>query len=197
MQLERFTMSNIGIFWDNTMMFHRMVEDAAGAVEAVTPLMLAAPFFRGKFTGVIVPTGFGNTHYSKMLPALRACAGRIEDYLENGGKMLLFGAADAAPTLYNWLPVNVKYHFEFMEHELDVVNSPSALLFDGYDTGYFACDGWFEEFEGEPIAVSKNTGKPVLVECKIGEGTLYLASTHEYPSAAFLKEFAKGDAVSF
>ena len=68
-------MTKIAVFWDNSMMFHRMVEDAAGPVEAVTPLILSAPFFRGKFSGIIVPTGFGNTNYSKMLPALRACAG--------------------------------------------------------------------------------------------------------------------------
>ncbi len=190
-------MSKIAVFWDSSNMFHRMVEDAAGSVEAVTPLMLAAPFFRGKFAGVIVPTGFGNLHYSKMLPALRACADRIENYLENGGKMLIFGAADSAPGCYNWLPVNAEYHFEFMEHELNVSDSPAALLFDSYDTENFACDGWFTEFEGKPIAVSKKTGKPVLIECSIGKGTLYLASTHEYPSAAFLQEFAKGDEVSF
>ncbi len=190
-------MSKIAVFWDSSMMFHRMVEDAAGPVEAVTPLILSAPFFRGKFSGIIVPIGFGITSYSKMLPALRACAGRIEDYLEDGGKMLVFGAADANPARYDWLPVKTEYHYEFMEHELEVTDSTASLLLDGYDTSNFACDGWFEEFEGTPVAVSKKTGKPVLVECKVGDGTLYLASTHEYPSASFLKEFAKGDEVSF
>ena len=116
-------MSKIAVFWDSEMMFHRMVEDAAGPVEAVTPLILSAPFFRGKFSGIIVPTGFGNTSYSKMLPALRACAGRIEDYLEDGGKMLVYGAADAGPARYDWLPVKAEYHYEFMEHELDVAES--------------------------------------------------------------------------
>ena len=190
-------MSKIAVFWDSEMMFHRMVEDAAGPVEAVTPLILSAPFFRGKFSGIIVPTGFGNTSYSKMLPALRACAGRIEDYLEDGGKMLVYGAADAGPARYDWLPVKAEYHYDFMEHELDVAESSAALLLEGYDTANFACDGWFEEFEGTPVAVSKKTGKPVLLECPVGDGTLYLASTHEYPAAAFLKEFAKGDEASF
>ena len=34
------THNHIAVFWDNKMMFHRLVEDACGYCEAVTPLML-------------------------------------------------------------------------------------------------------------------------------------------------------------
>ena len=172
-------------------MFHRLVEDACGYCEAVTPLMLAAPFYKGRYTGIIIPTGFGNLQYSKLLPALRAVSGRIEDYLENGGKLLVYGAADPANTgnPYNWLPVDVEYHFEFAEHKLEIdASSPWKSLFDGYDTDKFAADGWFVKYPGKPVAVAEN-GFPVLVECPVGEGTLLLASAHEYPSDAFLKQF--------
>lgn len=184
------------VLWDRKMMFHTLVEDVTGACDAVTPLIMAAPFFRGKYSGMLIPTGFGNTGYSKMLPALRACAGRIEDYLEDGGKLLVFGAADLGPARYDWLPVDVEYHFEFQEHKLTLGNSKWTSIFDGYDTEKFACDGWFTKFEGTPVAVSQN-GYPVMVECSIGKGTLLLAGTHEYPSNSFLKEFAKGEDVSF
>lgn len=184
------------VLWDRKMMFHTLVEDAAGSCEAVTPLIMAAPFFRGHFSGMLIPTGFGNTSYSRLLPALRACAGRIEDYLENGGKLLVFGAADAGPARYDWLPVEVEYHFEFQEHQLTLSDSKWASIFDGYDTQKFPCDGWFTKYPGKPVAVSSN-GFPVMVECRIGEGTLLLAGTHEYPSNSFLQEFAKGGDVTF
>lgn len=192
-------MSGTAVFWDSANMFHKLVEETTGPVEAVTPLILAAPFFRGKFSGIIIPTGFGNTHYSRMLPALRACAGRIEDYLENGGKMLVYGAADASPARYDWLPVSVDYHFEFQEHRVESdITSPWAGIIEGYDAANFACDGWFEQVEnGKAIVTSKTVGKPVFVEVKVGDGTLLLASTHEYPTIAFLQEFKKGDLVSF
>ena len=191
-------MSQISVFWDSEMMFHKVVEDAAGPVEAVTPLMLAAPFFRGKFAGIIIPTGFGNTHYSRMLPALRACASRIENFLEDGGKMLVFGAADAGPARYDWLPVEAEYHFEFMEHKTETdASSPWGCLAEGYNTEQLPCDGWFAKCDGKAVITSKTANAPVLAEWKIGNGTLLLASVHEYPSAAFLQKFAIGDQVSF
>ena len=188
---------SFAIFWDSKMTFHRLIEDVACPCEGVTPLLLSAPFYRGTYSGVIIPTGFGNTSYSKLLPALRACSERIEEYLEKGGKLLVFGAADASPNRYDWLPVNIKYHYEFGEHCLAVdSSSPWSCIFDGYDTTSFATDGWFETYEGKSIATAEN-GHPVLVECTVGKGTLLLASTHEYPSDAFLKTFSKGDSVSF
>ncbi|HJJ38004.1 MULTISPECIES: type 1 glutamine amidotransferase family protein [Methanocorpusculum] len=188
---------SIAVFWDSKMTFHRLVEDTACPCEAVTPLLLAAPFYQGTYTGIIVPTGFGNTSYSKLLPALRACSGRIERYLEAGGRLLVFGAADASPNRYDWLPEDVGYHYEFMEHSLTVdASSPWSCLFDGYDTEKFAADGWFESYPGKPVATAEN-GFPVLVECRIGKGTLLLASTHEYPSESFLRLLAAGDPVRF
>ncbi len=187
----------VAVFWDTKMTFHRLVEDAACPCDAVTPLLLSAPFYRGKYSGIIIPTGFGNKSYSNLLPALRACSERIENYLNAGGRLLVFGAADASPNRYDWLPVNVKYHYEFAEHHLDVdTTSPWSCIFDGYDTKNFASDGWFEEFEGHSLAIAEN-GFPVLVECPVGKGTLLLASTHEYPSDAFLKVFSDGEPVSF
>jgi hypothetical protein len=186
---------HIAVFWDSKMMFHRLVEDACGYCEAVTPLMLAAPFYRGCYTGVVIPTGFGNLQYSKLLPALRAVADRIVGYLEDGGRLLVYGAADPvrANNPYDWLPVEVEYHFEFVEHSLAVnTNSPWNSLFDGYDTGKFATDGWFVKCSGESVAVAEN-GFPVFVECPVGKGMLLLATTHEYPSGTFLKRFGEAN----
>ncbi len=186
---------HIAVFWDSKMMFHRLVEDSCGYCEAVTPLMLAAPFYKGRYTGVIIPTGFGNLQYSKLLPALRAVSDRIEEYLENGGRLFVYGAADPANASnpYDWLPVEVEYHFEFAEHRLTVDEfSPWKSLFDGYNLGAFPTDGWFTGYPGKPVAVAEN-GFPIFVECRVGKGTLLLATAHEYPADAFLKMFGAAD----
>lgn len=185
----------MAVFWDGKMMFHRLIEDTCGFCEAVTPLMLAAPFYKGQYTAVLIPTGFGNLQYSKLLPALRAVSDRVADYLETGGRLMVFGAADPINTShpYDWLPVEVEYHFEFGEHVLTLSHdSPWTTLFDGYNTEAFPTDGWFTQYSGTPIATAEN-GFPVLVECKVGKGTLLLASTHEYPSNSFLKLFASAE----
>ncbi|MDU9375677.1 hypothetical protein McpSp1_02550 [Methanocorpusculaceae archaeon Sp1] len=191
---------HVAVFWDSKMMFHRLVEDSCGYCEAVTPLMLAAPFYKGNYSGVIIPTGFGNLQYSKLLPALRAVSDRVEEYLEEGGRLFVYGAADPANSgnPYNWLPVEVEYHFEFAEHKLTIdESSPWKSLFDGYDTNAFPTDGWFTKYPGKRIAVAEN-GCPVFVECKIGEGTLLLATAHEYPADTFLKQFgAEGQTFRF
>ncbi len=187
--------THLAVFWDNKMMFHRLVEDSLGYCEAVTPLMLAAPFYRGHYTGILIPTGFGNLQYSKLLPALRAVSGRVAEYLNEGGRLFVFGAADPSNTghPYDWLPVEVEYHFGFAEHALTIdADSPWKSFFDGYNTEAFPTDGWFTKFPGKPVAVAEN-GFPVFVECRIGEGTLFLASTHEYPTDAFLKLFGTAE----
>lgn len=176
-----------------------LVEDSAECIcDDVSPMMLSAPFYRGSYTGIIIPTGFGNTKYSKLLPALRACSARIEDYIENGGKLLVFGAADSAPNRYDWLPFDIDYHFEFGEHDLEIdKTSKWSCMFDGYETDNFAADGWFEKYPGNPAAVSKKNGKPILIECSMGCGTLILSSAHEYPSCQMIRELAAGEDVRF
>ena len=191
-------MTKIAVFWDNEMMFHKVVADAVGSVEAVSPLMLAASFYHSSYAGIIIPTGFGNTHYSRMLPALRASASRIKEYIEGGGKMLVFGAADSEPKRYDWLPVKVDYHYEFMEHAVTVdSSSPFSSLADGYDKEHLPCDGWFENADGKALITSQINNYPVLSEWDIGDGILLLASIHEYPTVSFLKELAKGNPIHF
>ena len=188
--------NHVAVFWDTKMMFHRLVEDACGYCEAVTPLMLAAPFYKGRYTGIVIPTGFGNLQYSKMLPALRAVSDRVAEFLETGGRLLVYGVADPAMTgnPYDWLPIEAEYHFGFAEHSLAVdTASPWKSLFDGYDTAAFPTDGWFTTYPGKPVAVAEN-GFPVLVEHPVGNGMLLLSAAHEYPSDAFLKMFGTADA---
>ena len=82
----------MGLLWDSPLMFSRLIEDCGACCEMVNPYMLASPFWRGRFTALIVPTGFANPAYSNLLPALRASSGRIRRFIKSGGRLLAFGA---------------------------------------------------------------------------------------------------------
>jgi glutamine amidotransferase-like uncharacterized protein len=150
--------------------------------------MLAAPFFRGTYNCLIIPTGFGNRSYSNLLPALRASSSRIKRFVENGGNLLVFGAAADKPDAYNWLPFPVTYKHDC--HPRDVVCtllSESGTLIQDYDTTQIECDGSFSSHSGDSVGTSEN--EDVIIEKQIGQGKIVVTSIHEFPSKDFFKKF--------
>jgi len=182
-----------GFLWDSPQIFTRLIGECTGSCELVTPQLLASPFYRGRFTAIVIPTGFGNPLYSRLLPALRASSGRIERFLEAGGRILVFGAADERPDAYDWLPFRLTYRHGYAPRRITFApGSPWASLTDGYDTGAIECDGIFPEFEGTAIATTDG-GEAVVVEKDVGRGLVLAATVHEYPSRSFLASFSSGE----
>jgi hypothetical protein len=177
-----------GFLWDSPQHFSRLIEDCAIVCEIVTPHMLAAPFFRGSFNCLIVPTGFGNAKYSNLLPALRAASSRIRRFVENGGNLMVFGAAENKTDAYDWLPFKVTYFHEFRPRKISFSgNSLATTIVNEYDSKNIECDGSFPEHEGICIGSSDTAG--VIIECTCGKGKIIVTSIHEFPSRAFLKQF--------
>lgn len=177
------------VIWEDKLMFQRLIDDCVGCCELVTPQLLAAPFYRGSFGSLIVPTGFANKEYSRVLPALRATKSRMERFIRSGGEIMVFGGGGDIPDCYDWLPFPVGYHFEYGQREIIIRSESDATsLFDGYDLSAFECDGYLTGYEGEPVA-STPEGHPILIEERLGSGRVILATIHEYPSRAFLTTF--------
>lgn len=177
-----------GFIWDSPQHFSRLIEDCGIACEIVTPHMLAAPFFRGSFNCLIVPTGFGNAKYSNLLPALRASSSRIRRFVENGGNLLVFGAADNKPDAYDWLPFRVTYNHEFHPQKISFSgNSLTATILDDYNPENIECDGTFPEHEG--VCVGRTGTTDVIIEQTCGKGKIVVTSVHEFPSREFLRKF--------
>jgi len=178
-----------GLLWDHHQIFHRYVEDCGIRCDVVTPQLLAAPFFRGSFVAVIVPTGFGNPSYSRLSPALGAAAGRIERFIEKGGHLLVYGAAAVRADAYDWLPFPVTYTHEFSNTAVSVDTDISAAsILEGYDRQSITTDGYFTRYDAIP-RIWTAPGTPVLLERSFGEGIVIVTSIHEYPSRKFLSEF--------
>jgi len=177
-----------GFVWETPQPFVRFIEDCGITCELVTPYMLAAPFYRGSFTCLIIPTGFGNPAYCRLLPALRASADRIRRYVENGGNLLVFGAMIDKDGVYDWLPFPVTYRHGFSQRNVLCRNPGLAGdLVRDYDPTCIECDGIFPTHEGE---ITGSDGEDaVVVEKKVGAGTVLVTTVHEYPSREFIKKF--------
>jgi len=172
-------------------MFARFIEDCGVPCDEITPQLLAAPFFRGSFVTLIVPTGFACSDYSRLLPALRASSGRIERYLNRGGRLLVFGAATKDPDAYDWLPATLSYHHEYGPAGLSFTDPSYASIVEEYDQAAIECDGWFTAHDGEAIGL-RDGDLPVMVRIPIGDGVVIATTIHEYPSRTFLRGFCCG-----
>jgi hypothetical protein len=179
-----------GFVWASPQHFTRFIEECGIPCELVTPHMLAAPFFRGSFSCLIIPTGFANPAYSNLLPALRASSGRIRRFVENGGALLVFGAAVERADAYDWLPFNLQYCHDCHPRQI-TISSASAVrtLLDDYDPAAIECDGSFPRHDGE--CAGRDGEADVLVEKQVGKGTIVVTSIHEYPSRKFLQAFCR------
>jgi hypothetical protein len=177
-----------GFVWGTKQHFNRYIEDCGITCELITPHMLAAPFFRGTFNCLIIPTGFANPAYSNLLPALRAASQRIRKFVENGGNLLVFGAANDNPAAYDWLPFPVVYRHECHPREIEI-NSGSCTetLIEDYDPQSIECDGSFPSHEGRCLGSAESSD--VIIEKHIGKGRIVVTSIHEFPSRIFLKNF--------
>ncbi len=177
-----------GFVWETPQHFVRYIEDCGIPCELVTPYMLAAPFFRGSFSCLIIPTGFANPAYCRLLPALRASSDRIEKFVENGGNLLVFGAAIDRADAYDWLPFPVTYRHEVFPRKVACGSSElGTTLVEDYDSSCIECDGIFPTYEG--CVAGSADGSTVIIEKTVGTGTVVVTSVHEYPSRAFVKKF--------
>ncbi|MCD1295216.1 hypothetical protein CUJ83_09420 [Methanocella sp. CWC-04] len=132
---------------------------------------------------LIIPSGFADPKYYKVLPALDRNVEKIREFIENGGVLLVFGAMLTDYT-YDWLPMNLSYHMHFKNKNVRLVkpDSPAALL---KEPGMLDCDGYFTESDGD-IVMELEDGKPVVVEKSIGKGYVIASALHEYPDRRFL-----------
>lgn len=180
--------ARVGLLWDGETVFSRFLEGCGTCCERVTPALLAAPFFRGRYAALVVPAGFANPAYSRLLPALRASSARIGRFLSGGGRMLVFSPGIDRSDAYDWLPFRVTYTHREREGGVEcVAGHACASLFSGYDPSTLACDGFFPEHDCEVVA--RTPDGPVILRCTADGGEAVVTSVHEYPSATFIRQF--------
>jgi hypothetical protein len=186
----------VGLVWDENLVFGRFLEECGVITVPVTPHLLAAPFFKGQYSVLIVPTGFANPSYSRLLPALRASSGRIRRFVEAGGNLLVYGAADHREHVYDWLPFSISYRYEPVNGMIAIdPSSPWSAIVSDYEPDHIECDGYFPTTDGAVIGTMG--GNAVMVEKTVGKGTILVTTIHEYPSRCFIAGFSAAAGETF
>jgi len=179
-----------GFVWGTPQHFNRFIEESGIICELITPQMLAAPFFRTTLNCLIIPTGFANPAYSNLLFALRASSSRIIRFVENGGNLLVFGAAMDKPDAYDWLPFPVHYAHDCHPRAVRVLESScSHQIIEDYDASRIECDGTFSSYDA--LCTGFCGESAVILEKTVGKGTIVVTSIHEFPSRSFIQQFCR------
>ena len=183
-----------GFVWSERQHFTRYIEEMGIPCEIITPQMLAAPFFRPEISCLIIPTGFANPAYSNILPAVRASSGRIRIFIENGGNLLVFGAATDRQDAYDWLPFPVRYSHAYASRPVTCSQTSAAgKIIEDYDASCIECDGSFPSHGADCIGSAGEDA--VLLEQNVGKGTVIVTCIHEYPSRSFLTGFVRSGSL--
>jgi hypothetical protein len=158
----------------------------------VTPGALGSPYCP-PCRLLIIPSGFADPKYYKVLSAIERNADRIRAFIEAGGVVLAFGAMLEDYT-YDWLPVKLSYHMKFKEADVKLVDpsDPAASL---VDPGRLDCDGYFTEWDGNVVMV-REEGRPVLVSKKVGKGHVIASALHQWPSENFIRWATTGESLN-
>jgi hypothetical protein len=179
----------IAVLWDKELTYKRYLIDRGFTCEVLTPGILAAPFFSTRLCRlIVVPAGFGNPLYSRILTELRATRVGINNFVRGGGTLLVSGAFSNRDA-YNWLPITIRYVIEERRVKVELVKEHEAAAIVE-ERGECFCDGYFEEVDVHCevlLAVRRGEDeKPLLVLSRYGAGKIIATTIHEYPSEQFI-----------
>jgi hypothetical protein len=175
-------MTDIAIIGEKTFLFEKLLDETGREYAFVKPEILGSPFLP-RFRMVVIPTGFANPQYSKVLPALKASKSRIAEFLEKGGVLTVFGPL-VPEHEYEWLPLSLKYIGEYENTEL--VPTSDHRCNSLVDAKAADCDGYLIPGEGFETALRDSKGRSVLVIGKFGRGKIVATTIHEFPSVDYL-----------
>jgi hypothetical protein len=120
--------AGITVLWDKETPFKQYLTERGFDCVVVTPKMIAAPFFSWRACRlVLVPAGFGNSFFSRVLEDLRANRTLITNFVKAGGTLLVSGALSHSDA-YNWLPQKLTYARAEQTVELKRLKENKAAL---------------------------------------------------------------------
>jgi hypothetical protein len=175
--------TDVSFLSDRGNVFESTFKDYGFSCQQVIPQAFGSPFCQPSKL-LIIPSGFADPKYYKILSALDRNKDKIRKFLEEGGILLAFGAM-LEDYEYDWLPMKLKYHMWFKRRHVSLImtDSPAALLMK---PGELECDGFFTEHDGDTV-MAQDDGKPVLVHKKYGKGHIIASTIHEYPDKKFIE----------
>lgn len=176
-------MTDASFISDRGNVFEQLFTESGLTCQQVIPQAFGSPFCQ-PCKLLIVPSGFADKKYYKVLPSLEKSGDKVKKFIEEGGVVLAFGAM-LDDYIYDWLPMRLRYTMRFKEVNVNLVDtSTPASVF--IEPGKLDCDGYFTEHDGK-VVMTMDDGKPVLIYKQVGKGHIVASSLHQFPSKKFLE----------
>ena len=178
-------MLNITLIWDCELLFEKLFVEHGLSYQRTPSSAIGTPFLpRSRI--MIVPTGFANQQYTKILRGIEANKSFFDGFVKKGGVLVIYGALVPEYT-YRWLPFTLKYRVQYGAVDIEAAEDRDrgcecSCIFDGTRA---ECDGYFTETDGDIILTGD--GMPILVTKEHGDGIIVATTIHEFPTGEFLK----------
>ena len=176
-------MTDVMLLWDSPLLFQKLFAEHGIKCQRITAETIGTPFLPS-CKCLVVPTGFANPAYTKVLSGLIRSKKQIEKFLEKGGTLLIFGPMVDGHE-FNWLPMELKYVQK--QISADVVKTDGhniQCIVDDLEHAEF--DGYLTDVQGD-VLLTDQEGHALMVSKKIGEGMIIATTIHEFPSGNFLR----------
>ena len=175
-------MTDIALIGERTFLFEKLFEELGVTYQFLQPGILGSPFLP-QYRMVMIPTGFANPQYSKVLPALQRMKSKLADFVKNGGVLTVFGPLVPEHD-YDWLPLRLKYVCEYGSQSVEPSEHECSCLLCTLTP---ECDGYLIPGEGFETVLKDSKGRAILVMGRCGEGLIVATSVHEFPAAEYIK----------
>ncbi|RLG27708.1 hypothetical protein DRO03_11530 [Methanosarcinales archaeon] len=178
-------MPDITLIWDCELLFEKLFVEHGLSYQRTPSSAIGTPFLPGSKV-MIVPTGFANMQYTKILRGIEVNKSFFDGFVKNGGVLVVYGALVPEYT-YGWLPFTLEYREQYGAVDIEAAGRDDrghecSCIFDGARA---ECDGYFTETDGDIILTGD--GMPILVAKEHGDGTIVATTIHEFPTGEFLK----------
>jgi hypothetical protein len=177
-------MTEVMLVWDNPLLFEKLFKEHNIECQRIVSDSIGTPF-TPPCKCVVIPTGFANKDYTKILPGIERNAKSFETFVRAGGNLVVF--SPMVPKYnYGWLPMELEY---IQQQQVTTIckttdHQAQCLIEDSCAEVEF--DGYFSKTDGE-VVFSNDAGNPLMVVKELGNGRIIATTIHEFPSGKFLK----------
>ncbi|MGP8320841.1 MAG: hypothetical protein ACT6FE_00735 [Methanosarcinaceae archaeon] len=176
-------MIDVMLIWDSPLLFEKLFPENDLNCQRISSHALGTPFLPS-CKCIIIPTGFANSEYTRILPGIERNEYAFEKFVKNGGIVVVFGPM-VLEYHYDWLPMKLVYaqkHGSTLVVKCGEHYAQSIVQHAGIP---IECDGYFLETDAD-VLLNNSEGKPVMVASDYGDGIFIVTTIHEFPSADFL-----------
>ncbi|MCD4704173.1 MAG: hypothetical protein K8R64_07780 [Methanosarcinaceae archaeon] len=177
-------MTDVMLVWDAPLLFEKLFTECDLKCQRILSIAIGTPFLP-PCKCLVIPTGFANPSYTKVLQGIEANARAFERFVQEGGTLVVFGAV-VPEYRYDWLPFELEYvgkHgatllVKSVDHDTRcIVDDPAEPV---------ECDGYFSHTDGQVI-FKNSDDQPVMVAQSVGDGLVVATTIHEFPTTDFIR----------